>query len=406
MNTPRLEYLRVKNYRTLRDLELRELTPLAVFLGPNGSGKSTLMDVFAFLAECFNDGLRRAWERRGRFKELRSRGAGEGENIEITLGYQEQRHPLTTFVREYQLIIGENQEGPYVVSEKLFSEPNLPAPLLFFKKGRGFISEAFSLPNDNDPVPSPQEKILAASDILAVNTFGQLTSYPEIVALRNFITRWHLAQISAEQTRTVPNEGAREHLSPTGANLANVLQYLQEQQPQHFADILQRLTERVPLLATVHTEPTLDGRLLLQIKDAPFERPIMAKYASDGTLKLLAYLVLLYDPAPPPLIAIEELENDLHHRLLSRLVEDCLMASGRTQLFLTTHSPYLVDALTANEVWLLYRDEQGYTQAHRALDLPAIQDLLNEGFKLGDLWRSGEFRVGDPLYRQKALPHR
>ena len=71
---PRLTYLRVRNYRALKDLELKKLMPLNVLLGPNGSGKSTVFDVFAFLAECFTSGLRRAWDKRGRFKELRTRG--------------------------------------------------------------------------------------------------------------------------------------------------------------------------------------------------------------------------------------------------------------------------------------------------------------------------------------------
>ena len=70
---PRIEYLRVQNYRALRDLELKKITPLTVFLGPNGSGKSTIFDVFAFLSECFTDGLRKAWEKRGIFRELRTR---------------------------------------------------------------------------------------------------------------------------------------------------------------------------------------------------------------------------------------------------------------------------------------------------------------------------------------------
>ena len=72
---PRITALRVRNYRALRDLALTELTPLTVLLGPNGSGKSTVFDVFAFLSECFTDGVRKAWDRRGRFRELRSRNS-------------------------------------------------------------------------------------------------------------------------------------------------------------------------------------------------------------------------------------------------------------------------------------------------------------------------------------------
>src|SRR4030042_2115548 len=106
-SVPRIEELSVKNYRALKDLELKGLTPLTVFLGPNGSGKSTVFDVFAFLSECFISGLRRAWDKRGRFKELRTRGA-EGP-IVIELKYREKRGlPLIT----YHLAIGERNKGP------------------------------------------------------------------------------------------------------------------------------------------------------------------------------------------------------------------------------------------------------------------------------------------------------
>jgi predicted ATPase len=98
---PRIEYLRVSNYRALRDLELKQLTPLTVLLGPNGSGKSTVFDVFAFLSECFTTGLRKAWDRRGRFKELRTRGAAGP--IVIELKYRERpRTPLLTYRLEIE----------------------------------------------------------------------------------------------------------------------------------------------------------------------------------------------------------------------------------------------------------------------------------------------------------------
>ncbi len=84
---PRIERLKVKNYRALRDIELKKLTPLTVLLGPNGSGKSTVFDVFAFLSECFDSGLRKAWDKRGRARELKSRG-GKGPVL-IEIAYRE-----------------------------------------------------------------------------------------------------------------------------------------------------------------------------------------------------------------------------------------------------------------------------------------------------------------------------
>src|SRR4030067_763404 len=96
LEVPRVETLSVKNYRALQDLTLRDLTPLTVFVGPNGSGKSTIFDVFAFLSECFTVGLRKAWDKRGRFRELRSRGASGP--IEFELKYRERPGvPLITY---------------------------------------------------------------------------------------------------------------------------------------------------------------------------------------------------------------------------------------------------------------------------------------------------------------------
>ena len=150
-----------------------------------------------------------------------------------------------------------------------------------------------------------------------------------------------------------------------------------------------------------------DGYLLLQIKDAPFDRPILVKFASDGTLKMLAYLTLLYDPEPPQLIGIEEPENYLHPRLLPELAEECRNVTGRTQLMVTTHSPFFVNGLSANELWVLYRDIKGYTQAKKAEDMQGIKEFMNSGALLGHLWMEGYFEVGDPLTAsggQKPFP--
>lgn len=160
------------------------------------------------------------------------------------------------------------------------------------------------------------------------------------------------------------------------------------------------LRRRVPRIESVLAEVMPDGRLLLQIKDAPFSHPILARFASDGTLKMLAYLVLLYDPEPPPFIGIEEPENFLHPRLLFDLAEECRAASERTQLLVTTHSPFFLNALRPQEVRVLWRDDRGYTQARRAADLPGVPEFVAEGASLGHLWMENQLGVGDPLVSQ------
>jgi len=390
-HVPRIEYLRVQNYRALQNLELKKIAPLTVFLGPNGSGKSTIFDVFAFLSECFSVGLRKAWDRRGRFRELRTRDA-EGP-IEIELKYREKpSSPLIT----YHLAIDEGLHGAYVASEWLQwrrGQRGKPFRFLDFQSGAGRVVSG-DMPDEQDQRIDEQ---LDSPEMLAVNTLGQFTRHPRVSALRRFITGWYLSYLTADQMRAVPEAGPQERLSATGDNLPNVIQYLKERHPGRLEEILATLSQRVPRLEKVESQFLADGRLLLQIKDAPFERPILAKFASDGTLKMLAYLTLLYDPDPPQLVGIEEPENQLHPRLLPELAEECRAASARTQLMVTTHSPFFVNGLRPEEVWVLYRDERGYTQARRAADMPGVTEFMAEGALLGHLWAEGYFDVGDPL---------
>ncbi len=398
-SVPRIESLRVKNYRALHDLELKNITPLTVFLGPNGSGKSTIFDVFAFLSECFSVGLRKALDKRGRFKELRSRGS-KGP-IEIELKYREREGlPIIT----YHLSLDEGDKGPTVAEEWLQwrrGQQGKPFKFLDFKNGRGQVIAG------EKPIILDKriDETLTSSDMLAVNALGQLAKNPRVSALRRFITGWHLSYLNADNTRGFPEAGPQERLSETGDNLPNVIQFLKEQHEDRLNKIFKTLSNRVPRLERVDSELMPDGRLLLQIKDAPFDQPILAKYASDGTLKMLAYLTLLYDPEPPQLIGIEEPENQLHPRLLPELAEECRHATAITQLMVTTHSPFFVNGLRPEELWVLYRDEQGYTQARRAADMPGIKDFMEEGAKLGYLWMEGHFDVGDPLTASGGPKH-
>lgn len=386
----RIQYLKVKNFRALHDVEFKDITPLTALLGPNGSGKSTLFDVFAFLSECFELGLRRAWDKRGRAKELKTRG-GDGP-VSIEIKYKEPDYPLIT----YHLAVDELNGSPVVVEEWLKwrrGSTGQPFRFLDYKNGQGRAVSG-ELPDAQD---SRVDIPLKSSDLLAVNALGQFAEHPRVAALRDFITGWYVSYLSADSTRGQPEAGPQERLSKSGDNLANVVQYLAERHGERLEQIFEVLRKRVPRIEKVLAETMPDGRLLLQIKDAPFSHPVLARFASDGTLKMLAYLVMLYDPAPPPFIGIEEPENFLHPRLLPELAEECRAATERTQLLVTTHSPFFLNALRPEEVRVLWRDESGYTQTQRASDLMGIPEFVEEGALLGHLWMEGQLGIGDPL---------
>ncbi|MBN1518286.1 AAA family ATPase [Candidatus Sumerlaeota bacterium] len=392
----RIEYLRVQNYRALRDVEFKNITPLMVLLGPNGSGKSTVFDVFNFLSECFMHGLRHAWDRRGRAREIKTRGQNGPVVIEIK--YREfPRQPLIT----YHLAIDEGAKGPYVAEEWLQwkrGSHGRPFHFLEYRNGQGRAVSG-EMPDEDD---TRSEIPLRSPDLIAVNTLGQFAEHPRVAALREFITDWYVSYLSIEDTRSRPEAGPQERLSKTGGNLPNVIQYLKEQHPNRLERIFATLRRRVPRLERVEAEAMQDGHLLLQIKDAPFDTPVQARFASDGTLKMLSYLVVLMDPEPPQFIGIEEPENFLHPRLLPELAEECRAASDHSQLLATTHSPFFLDATKPEEVRIIFRDEKGYSQATCANEIKGIKEFIDAGASMGHLWLEGHFGLGDPLVNSGA----
>jgi predicted ATPase len=321
----------------------------------------------------------------------------------IELKYREQ--PKTPIIT-YHLEIQEGPRGPQVASEWLQwrrGEKGKPFRFLEYHNGQGRAVSGEAPDEEGERVEIP----LKSPDLIAVNALGQFADHPRVAALRDFITDWYVSYLSIDDTRSQPEAGPQERLNKTGDNLANVIQYLRERHSDRLDHIFELLRLRIPRLDRVLAEPMPDGRLLLQIKDAPFEQPILSRLVSDGTLKMLAYLVVLNDPEPPQFVGIEEPENFLHPRLLPGLAEECRRATDHSQLLVTTHSPFLLDAVKAEEVQILYRDSDGYTRAERAADLRGVKEFLRAGASMGHLWLEGYFGLGDPLVNAGApAPHR
>lgn len=384
MSPPLVTKVRIGNFRALRDLTLTKMKPLTVLVGPNGSGKSTVFDVFAFLSDCFTDGVHRACDGRGGLANIRSRGSTGPVAVELTYREQRQGRPRTL---TYRLAIDDEGGRPYVADETLrwttAPAQGRPRNILAFTRGTGQVWD--------EDTGRASVQTLADDAVLAVNALGQFKDHPRVEALRAFVSGWHLSYLTVASQRSSPPAGPQERLSKSGDNLSNVLQYLHERHPRRLEAIVAALREAIPALASVSYQKTADGRLVLLLTDRPFEDPILARFASDGTLKMLTYLVLLQDPDPSPFIGIEEPENFLYPTLLAGLADACVHASERSQVLVTTHSAEFVNACDPSQVLALYRDVDGYTRVVRPDDLPQVRVMMRRGADLGWLWQENYF---------------
>ncbi|NVO83475.1 AAA family ATPase [Hymenobacter terrestris] len=397
---PRLTYLRIKNYRALRDVELRDLTPLTVFIGPNGSGKSTILDALAFLAEAVSGNLQQAWEKRNRFAGIRTRGQEGPIEFEVgaLLSKNTRVHYEVSFIEQEDQLDVANEvfwiTGSTMIRLFYANQPVLTKP---HGDVRGAVvrNAYYSDTDDQMRIIPGKNPYLYYSHLFNRTEEGQVVGIDSELA--SLFRSYRYIHLTDDHLKGYSDAGPREKLSDNGDNLPNVLYYLHEKHPETLARITAQLRRWVPQLADVVPEITSDERLLLRFKDAAFEKPLPAQYMSDGTMRLAALLTLLYEPNATGLLGIEEPENELHPRLLPRLAEELLKATDTRQLLVATHSPFLLDALEPEQVWILHRGDDGYTQATRTADIPQVKELVEDGSPLGYLWTSNFFRLGDPL---------
>jgi predicted ATPase len=390
----RIQALKIVNYRALQHVELRDLPGMSVFVGANGSGKSTLFDVFGFLHDSLVHNVRQALAKRGGFREVVTRG--QKGPIEIELKFRQEGEPLVT----YTLKIGLDESGQPVVEREVLKYRRGPygAPWRFldFTRGKGLAVTNEADYGKPDVEMKRDEQQLDSPDILAVKGLGQFQRFRQVSAFRKLIEDWHVSDFHISEARPSQEAGVAEHLSERGDNLALVAQFMYERHPKIFEEVLAKMARRVPGVSKVEAVTTEDGRLVLRFQDGSFKDPFIARYVSDGTIKMFAYLLLLHDPKPHPLLCVEEPENQLYPDLLAELAEEFREYSVRGgQVFISSHSPDFLNGLMLDEIfWLEKRD--GLTTVHRASEDGLLVSLAAEGDLPGALWKQGLFKEAGP----------
>jgi predicted ATPase len=384
-----IETIEIKNYRLFRSVKLDRVPRLCVLVGANGTGKSTLFDVFSFLKDALSMNVGKALAKRGGYREVATRGHSD-EPICLTLQFRLEitgRERLVTYLLE----IAVGKDGRPIVEREVlrYKRGSYGAPFRFldFSRGSGYAinnEEDFSKPDEQ---LTREEQELDAPDILAIKGLGQFERFKAASAFRLMIENWHISDFHVSEARPSQEDGYAEHLSTRGDNLPLVANYLFEHHRDRFDRVLQRMQRRVPGISIVEPRQTEDGRLVLRFQDGSFKDPFIARYVSDGTIKMFAYLILLNDPKPYPLLAVEEPENQLYPELLAELAEEFRDYAGRGgQVFISTHSPDFLNALTLDEIYCLRKDH-GFTTVTRAGDSENLRALVEAGDLPGALWK-------------------
>jgi predicted ATPase len=394
----KIESIHLKNFKAFQNVEIKKIPKMCVFVGANGTGKTTLFNVFSFLKDALTDNVHVALTKLGGgrgFQEVKSRNSTGPIEIELKFRLTD-KSPLIT----YSLKINEEDGRPIIEREILQyrrGSKGQPWRFIDFSKGKGqaVINEPDQVIDEKELKREDHE--LKSPDILALKGLAQFEKFPASKAIGDLLENWHIFDFHIQQARPERESSYAEYLSKEGENLAMVTEFLYKRHSDIFQKIIEKLKQRVPGISEVDSKITEEGRVLLRFKDGNFHDPFLARYVSDGTIKMFAYLVLLYDPKPHPLLCVEEPENQLYPKLLYELAEEFReYARKGGQVFVSTHSPDFLNGCELEEVFWLQK-ERGYTVVKRASDDEQITTYMNEGDKLGYLWRQGFFEGADPL---------
>lgn len=398
----------IQNYGSLKNIKMgklysnqkaTELGNIVAIIGPSGNGKSTLADAFGFISDCLSTDVESACDanNRGGYDQLVSQGSGGPIHFEIYYKESKNSRPIT-----YELTIAKDKnERPYVRDERLRqrrsgNKNGRPLSFLNLTDGKGYAFEGKAGGQDEDGSVEGEKELVELSDTrkLGIVTLGAMKQYSRIEMFLAFLKSWYLCYFTPDAARKIQTAAPAQYLNRTGSNLNNVAQYMYRENPTEFKKILADIQTKIPNVQKIEPVKLQNGQMVLEFWQNGFTQPFFSQRMSDGTLKLFAYYLLLHEKNPRQLVFVEEPENGLYHQYLSDLAREMKQNVGTgfsKQLFVTTHSPFFVNGLSPEQVWVLEKNEDGFSTAKQASSYQFVKDLVEEGASMGDLWYSQYF---------------
>lgn len=396
----------IQNYGSLKNIKMGQLysdrggTPLGnivAIIGPSGNGKSTIADAFGFISDCLSTDVESACDEknRGGYDQIISQGTKMPIHFEIYYRETSAARPIT-----YELTIAKDKsERPYVKEERLrqrVQKSGRPLSFLYLIDGKGYAFEgATGGQDDKGQITGNKVDVeLNNTRKLGIVTLGAMKQYSRIEKFLAFLRSWYLCYFTPDTARQIQTAAPAPYLNREGSNLNNVAQYMYRENSKEFERILADIQTKIPNITKIVPVKLANSQMVLEFWQNGFSKPFYSQRMSDGTLKLFAYYLLLHEKNPRQLVFIEEPENGLYHQYLGDLATEMAKSVGTgysKQLFVTTHSPFFVNALAPEQVWVLEKSVDGFSTAKKASDYEFVSDLVDVGAFVGDLWYSKYF---------------
>ena len=398
--------LSIHNYKSLRNVHLDDIPPFCVLVGANASGKSNFADALDFLSLVFRDGLAHAVRTKGGYENIcfrRARRSKAGLEFDVSIQYSEpsgKRGAATKYEVKYTFAFKATSEkiaADYVVTKEeltLTLQRRRPSTMRLVRDADGHFStdasaatlKAFGIPPDPSWFRDILKRGPSSEDELALSR----TYIRGFTAVRDLLGSCRVYQISPHMARQTGVPERSPELGPHGENLPAAVDYLKRNEHAAFQELLAHLKHTVPAMEKLETEYVETKQLGLFFKEEGVGRRWFSQDVSDGTLQTVCIFFPLLD-SRVSIAVIEEPENSIHPWILKHFVNACKLASEEKQVFITTHSPVVLDEVDSQSLYIVERDGKGQTSILSCASIsPEARDVLAEHvLGLGEYWDSG-----------------
>ncbi|MCL4546803.1 MAG: AAA family ATPase [Deltaproteobacteria bacterium] len=407
-----IKKLKVKNFKSLRDFECDFSEPISVFAGPNMSGKSNVLDALSFISESVNIGLQTAIQNRNGYWEIKWKGnkmkrVDDEMQPEYILFLVEGDIFLQKYKRKFDFnyffeFSGDNYGNIFIKKEELNID------------GQSIITVAQNNVKIRMDLKEPEQFFtIHLVNQLALQTIN--ISNGVAFDAKSLLSRMTFYTLEPASMKNAQNPSAsQQFLMKDGRNLSSWLLTLQTKHPENFTKLTSAVRNIFPEVVQIFANITQTATVYLSSKENYLDEPINLQNMSDGELKLISLLSLIFAPPEltPPFIAVEEPENYLHPGALKYLVElfrgvraDLEKQPAKkdfknppeiylelSQIFITTHSLVLIDNFKIEEL-IIVKKAHGETTVVYPKDHKDMKELIEDKeIGLGSLYFSGALR--------------
>jgi len=397
-----LDQIHIHNYKSLKDVPL-DLRPFNVLIGPNNAGKSNIFDCLRLVSEFTRSRQGEPVHSRGGFSSIIWNGEIKNSiGIEISghePGFPEQGGDRYQFKYEVYIAGGPVHFQPTI--ERFWVRDASPAGAVLSPNEEGLFTAGptngrvlleYPVEQNMARVCDPSGKQIWEGGFPSyaspyLGSFDDPTRFPLLGDFALRVKNWafyNFVPSLMEQPLAVRKD---LRLQERGENFGAVLQSYHSEYGSNFREIEDWLRRAVPEISSLLTGLTEAGQTFAQIEESGLKVRIPSWAMSDGTVRFVAHLLVVFGASPASLICFEEPENYIHPRLLELLAHVLKKASTRSQILLSTHSPYLLNFLDPEDI-LIVEKYKGATEVSRPKEPGAIKEALKT-LGLGEMWYAG-----------------